>query len=142
MDVEIGSNVFRNTNGVVDMEGVQQFNVKLKPSTGAILLSFVLFDQNGRMVAKVVDSTLAFNERRACELNKTPTSVELKEIETGTVVIRVTRGPHDRLTIDQGRFWTIKGHLCTITPSECKIDKHTVSKQDTDAKGGNASIGG
>ncbi len=142
MDVEIGSNLFRNTNGVVEMEGVQQFNLGLKPSTGAILLNFVLFDQNGRMIAKVVDSTLAFNERRACEITKTPHSVEMKDTESGTVVIRLTRQAPDRIVIDQGRFWTIKGHLCTITPTECKIDKHTLSKQDTDAKGGNTSIGG
>ncbi|MFO0773599.1 MAG: hypothetical protein U0172_02905 [Nitrospiraceae bacterium] len=142
MNIEIGSNVYRNTNGVVEMEGVQQFNVSVKPTTGAILLNFVLFDQNGRMTAKVIDSNLAFNERRACEIVKTPTSVELKDVEAGHVVIRVAKPAEDRIVIDQGKFWTIKGHLCTISESACKIDKHTLSKQSTDAKGGNVSIGG
>lgn len=142
MDIEIGSNVFRNTNGIVEMEGVQQFNLSLKPSTGAIQLNFVLFDQNGRMTAKVVESTMAFNERRACEIEKTPTSVVLKDTENSSVVIRVSRPAPDRLVITEGRFWTIKGHLCTISDIACKIDKHSVSKQDTDAKGGCASIGG
>lgn len=141
MDIEIGSNVFRNTNGVVEMEGVQQFNVHVKPTTGAIQLNFVFFDQNGRMTAKIVDSTMAFNERRVCEIERTPTSVVLKDTENKTVVIRVTRPTPDRLVINEGSFWTIKGHLCTITDAACKIDKHSLSKQDTDAKGGNASIG-
>ncbi len=142
MDLVIGSNLFKNTNGVVEIEGVQQFNLSVKPSSGHILLNFVLFDQTGRMVAKLVDSTLAFNERRAYEVNKTPTSVELKEIESGAVVIRASRGTDERVTIDRGQFWTIKGHRCTITPAECKIDKHSLSKEETDANGGKSSLGG
>ncbi len=142
MDIEIGSNLFRNTNGAVEIEGVPHFQMSVKPSNGAVLLNLALFDQSGRMVAKVVDSTLAFNERRAYELNKTGTMLELKEQESGTVVLRLTQPSPGRVTIDQGHFWTIKGHLCTISPTECKIDTHTVSKQETDANGGVASLGG
>ena len=142
MDIEVGSNLFRNTNGAVNIEGVPHLTLETKPSNGALLLNIALFDQSGRFVAKVVDSTLAFNERRAYELSKTPTSVEIKESEVGTVVFRVARQSPERLTIDQGKFWTIKGHLCTITPNECRIDKHTITKQETDAKGGPAALGG
>lgn len=142
MDLVIGSNLFKNTNGVVEIEGVHQFNLSLKPSNKCILLNFVLFDRTGRMVAKLVDNTLAFNERRAYEVGTTPTSVELKEMESGTVVIRASRAADDRVTIDRGQFWTIKGHLCTITPSECKIDKHSLKKEETDAQGGSSSLGG
>ncbi|MGE3151739.1 MAG: hypothetical protein AB7G48_10010 [Nitrospiraceae bacterium] len=141
MDIEIGSNVFRNSNGVIEMEGVPLVQLGVKPSTGALLVNFALFDQPGRMVAKVVDSSLAFNERRAYELNKAPNTVELKEIESGKVVLHLEYRPPDRVTIKKGSFWTIKGHLCEISPTECRIDKHRLSDGDTDAKGGAAAIG-
>ena len=142
MDIEIGSNLFRNTNGSVAIEGVPQFQVDLKPSTGAVLLNIAVFDQQGRLVAKVVDSTLAFNERAVYALNKSAGTVELKEQENGTIVLRVKQVAPGKIGIDQGQFWTLKGHLCTITPAACKIDTHTLSQQETDAKGGNVSIGG
>ena len=141
MDIEIGSNLFRNTNGSVVIEGVPHFQVAVKPSTGTLLLNVAIFDQTGRMVAKVVDSTLAFNERAAYSLNKADGTVELKEQESGAMVLRLKRSASGRVAIDQGQFWTIKGHQCTITPTECKIDKHTVSKEETDAKGGSVAIG-
>ena len=142
MDIEIGSNLYRNTDGSVAIEGVPHFQIGMRPATGALLLNIALFDKNGRMVAKVVDSTLAFNERAAYALSKADGTVELKEQESGTMVLRLKQAAPGRVTIDQGQFWTIKGHQCTITSTSCKIDKHTLSKQDTDAKGGCVSIGG
>lgn len=141
MDIEIGSNVYRNSNGVIEMEGVPLVQLAEKPSSGALLVNFALFDQAGRMVAKLVDSTLAFNERRAYELNKEPNRLELKEIESGKVVLRLEQRQPARVAINKASFWTIKGHLCEISSTECRIDKHRLSGGDTDTKGGAASIG-
>ncbi|CAI4032004.1 hypothetical protein DNFV4_02428 [Nitrospira tepida] len=141
MDIEIGSNLYRNSNGVIDIEGVPLAQLAVKPSNGALLVNFALFDQAGRMVAKIVDSTLAFNEKRAYELNKSPNTVELKEIESGKLVLRLEQREPDRVVINKASFWTIKGHLCEISPTECRIDRHRLSGGDTDAKGGAAAIG-
>src|SRR2546427_2157 len=72
MDVEIGSNLYRNTDGAVEIEGVPQLMLALRRPGGPLLVNFVLYDNVGRVVAKVVDSTIAFNERRAYELTKLP----------------------------------------------------------------------
>jgi hypothetical protein len=140
MDIEIGSNVYRNSNGVVEVEGVPLLQFAVKPSTGALLVNFALFEQAGRMIAKVVDSTLAFNERRAYELNRSPQNLELKEIVSGKMVLCVQQRSPDRIAIDKASFWTIKGHLCEVSATECRIDKHRLSGGDTDAKGGAASV--
>ncbi len=34
MDVEVGSNLYRNTDGMIEIEGIPQIQVALKPSTG------------------------------------------------------------------------------------------------------------
>ena len=89
MDVEVGSNLYRNTDGMIEIEGVPQIQVALKPTTGALLVNFALFDAGGKVTAKLVDSTLMINERRAYEVNKTPKSLLLTHPASGTVVLQL-----------------------------------------------------
>ncbi|MEK7273236.1 MAG: hypothetical protein AAB047_05335, partial [Nitrospirota bacterium] len=79
MDLEVGSNLYRNTDGTIEVEGVPLIQVAQHSSTGSILLNFALFDPTGRMLVKLVDSTIMFNERRAYDVTKTPKTVTLKE---------------------------------------------------------------
>ena len=44
MDVEVGSNLYRNSDGTIEIEGVPQIQVTQHPSTGALLVNFALFD--------------------------------------------------------------------------------------------------
>ena len=37
MDVEVGSNLYRNSNGIIDIEGVPQFEVAIKSRRGRCL---------------------------------------------------------------------------------------------------------
>src|SRR5881397_3182305 len=88
MDVEIGSNLYRNTDGAVEIEGVPQLMLALRRPGGPLLVNFVLYDNVGRVVAKVVDSTIAFNERRAYELTKLPAGLVLTHVESGKVALQ------------------------------------------------------
>jgi hypothetical protein len=47
MDVEIGSNLFRNSDGVVEVEGLPQIEFVLRNSGGPLMVNFVVFDENG-----------------------------------------------------------------------------------------------
>ena len=141
MDIEIGSNLYRNSNGTIDVEGVPQIEIARHPSTGALLVNFALFDVNGRLLAKVVDSTITFNERRAYELTKTNKSVAMKEIESGKLVLHFEVKTADVVALSQGAFHTMKGHLLEISPKEWKLDKQQQSGLTHDADGGAVSIG-
>ncbi len=141
MDIEIGSNLYRNSNGTIDIEGVPQFEVSIKQPTKTLLVNFALFDDTGRMMAKVVDSNLTFNERRAYELSKSQTAVALKHGETGTVIFKMELKDGDRVVFNHGTFHTIKGHKLDVSPTECRIDKKRLSGKETDAQGGAAAVG-
>lgn len=141
MDIEIGSNLYKNFNGTIEVEGVPQIQVARHPSTGALLVNFALFDSNGRMLAKVVDSTLMFNERRAYELTKTDKSLAMKEAESGKVVLKLDAKSPQVVSFMQGEFHTMKGHLLQVTAAEWKIDKQQKSGLTDDVKGGAVSIG-
>jgi hypothetical protein len=140
MDIEIGSNVFRNSDGTIDIEGLPQLEVAMRRPGGPLLVTFALFDGTGRMMAKVVDSNLTFNERRAYELSKSGTGVALKHTETGTVVFHLEVKEGDRVVFSQGSFHTIKGHMLEVSPTDYRLDKRRVSGGDTDAKGGAVRI--
>ncbi|MFO0697912.1 MAG: hypothetical protein U0236_01695 [Nitrospira sp.] len=141
MDIEIGSNLYKNFNGTIEVEGVPQIQVARHPLTGALLVNFALFDSNGRMLAKVVDSTLMFNERRAYELAKTDKSLTMKDAESGKIVLKLDAKSPQALSFVQGEFHTMKGHLLQVTATEWKIEKQHKSGLTKDVNGGSVPLG-
>ena len=131
MDIEVGSNLYRNSNGIIDIEGVPQFEVAIKEPVRAL----------GRMMAKVVDSNLTFNERRAYQLAKSPTSVSLRHEESGTVVFTLELREGNRVVFTRGTFHTIKGHRLDVSQTEWRIEKKDFSGKEADMQGGSVFLG-
>ena len=141
MDLEIGSNVYRNTDGTVEIEGVPQLTVALKKPDGPLVVNFVTFDNAGRMTSKMVESTMQFNERRMLELAKTPTGLKLTQAESGEVVLHIEVKAPSYVVVKQASFVTAKGHTMDISLIEWKVDKRRMSGGNTDVKGGAVAIG-
>jgi hypothetical protein len=141
MDVEVGSNLYRNTDGMIAIEGVPQIQVAMNPTTGALLVNFALFDASGKVTAKLVDSTLMINERRAYEVNKTSKNLLLTHLASGTVILQMNVKAPDVVAFTRGEFHTIKGHVIRVTPTEWKIDKLRASGTTQDVKGGSVVLG-
>ena len=141
MDVEVGSNLYRNTDGMIEIEGVPQIQVAMKPTTGALLVSFALFDAAGKVTAKLVDSTLMINEGRAYEVNTTPNNLLLTHLASGTVILQMDVKAPDVVAFTKGEFHTIKGHVIRVSPTEWKIDKLRASGTTQDVKGGSVVLG-
>jgi hypothetical protein len=141
MDVEVGSNLYRNTDGRIEIEGVPQIQIAFKPPTGALLVSFALFDADGKVTAKLVDSTLMINERRAYEVNKTPKNLRLIHLASGAVILQMDVKEPDLVVFTNGEFHTIKGHVFLVSPVEWRIDKLRSSGTTQDVKGGSIVLG-
>jgi hypothetical protein len=141
MDLQIGSTLYRNTNGVIIIEGIPQMTIELKKPEGPMKISYVGFDELCRVQVKLVDSVLMFNERRAHEVIKTPTSLELKNIESGKIVFHVELKDPNRVLFSQGEFLTMKTHLLQVSPTEWKVDRQSKKGGEIDGKGAAAEIG-
>jgi len=141
MDLQIGSNLYRNTDGTIEVEGVPLMQVAQHSSTGALLVSFALFDQTGKMLVKLVDSNITFNERRAYDVTKTPKTVLLKETATGKVLLQVEAKAPNVAIFSKGEFLTMKGHTLEVSAKEWRLDKLKTSGVTQDQKGGSVSIG-
>jgi len=140
MNLEVGSNVYRNTDGTIEVEGVPLIQVAQHPSTGAILLNFALFDQTGKMLVKLVDSTIMFNERRAYDVTKTPKTVTLKESNSGKVLLQFDVKAPNVVVFSKGDSHD-EGHLLEVSSKEWKIDKLRASGTTQDASGGAVKLG-
>jgi len=141
MDVEVGSNLYRNTDGMIEIEGVPQIQVALKPATGDLLVNFALFDAVGKVTAKLVDSTLMINEKRAYEVSKTPKSLRLTHSASGMVVLQMEVKASDVVAFTNGEFHTIKGHVIHVSPAEWKIGKLSAKGTTQDLKGRSVTLG-
>jgi hypothetical protein len=141
MDVEVGSNLYRNTDGTIEVEGIPQIQLAVKQTTGALLVNFALFDGSGKVTAKLNDSTLMINEKRAYEVTKTPKSLELTHLTSGNVILKMELKTPDLVAFTKGAFHTIKGHLFEVSPTEWKIDKLRASGTTQDVKGGSVVLG-
>ena len=138
MDLEVGSNLYQNTDGTIEIEGVPQIQVVVKPN--ALLINFAVFDANGKMTAKLVDSTLMFNDRRAYEVTKTPSRVTLTHVESKNVVLQMEIKKPDLVAFTKGEFHSVKGHLLEVSPTEWKVDKQRSSGTTQDVQGGAVKI--
>ncbi|MEK6641000.1 MAG: hypothetical protein AABZ17_10070 [Nitrospirota bacterium] len=141
MDVEVGSNVYRNTDGMIEIEGVPQIEVALKPITGALLVNFALFNEEGKVTAKLNDSTLMINEQRAYDVTRTPKSLLLTHPASGTVILQMNVSAPGVVALTKGEFYTIKGHVIRISPTEWNIDKLRASGTIQDLKGKSVVLG-
>jgi hypothetical protein len=141
MDIEVGSNLYRNTDGMIEIEGVPQLQVAIRSPAGTPVVNFALFDENGRMLAKLVDSVLAFNERRAYELAKSPSGISLKHSESGKIVLQVEVKAPNLAALKRAEFRTGKGHLFEVSATDWRLEKQRKSGTTTDAKGGAVVIG-
>jgi len=139
MDLEVGSNLYQNTDGTIEVEGVPQIQVVVKPN--ALLINFAVFDANGKMTAKLVDSTLMFNDRRAYEVTKAPSRVTLTHVESKNVVLQMEIKKPDLVAFTKGEFHSVKGHLLEVSPTEWKVDKQRSSGTTQDVQGGAVKIG-
>ncbi len=141
MDLEIGSNVYCNTDGTIEVEGVPQLIVTLKKPEGPPVVNFVTFDTTGRMTSKMVESTMQFNECRVLELAKTPTALKLTHSDSGAVVLHIEVKAPNYVVVKQANFTTAKGHTMDISLVEWKVDKRRMSGSTTDVRGGAVAIG-
>ena len=86
----------------------------LKPN--ALLINFAVFDANGKMTAKLVDSTLMFNERRAYEVTRAPTSVTLTHLDSKNVVLQMEVKKPDVVAFTRGADFIPSRAICSKCP--------------------------
>ncbi len=151
LELNIGSNVFRNTNGVVKLQGKEQMVVEFHPEENQLLLTMDFYDSAGSHVAHLRRNAWAFNTANRFALTTGPASLSLfngplwlkvSDRDSGDVALEVTVTHRGKIQIPNGKFYTHKGHLVEITSHYCRVVPGLTLFGDVfETRGGAASIG-
>jgi hypothetical protein len=151
MDLALGSNSFRNTNGVLAIHGKEQIVLEFATENDQLLLTMDLYSASGRQLAHLRRNEWKFNLDDRYALSATAASpslyggapwLKLEDKETGDTVLEASVPDCDKVQILQGKLYTHKGQLLEITSHLCRIAGVVTMFGDTrDARGGAIVIG-
>lgn len=129
LELLIGSNIFRNTNGVVKIHGKEQLVLESKPERG-LLLTIDLYSEGGTRIAHLRRNVLALNqaERFAVEIHRAQSDsatdapwVRLSDRQSGEIVLEARLASENKIQIASGKFYSHKGTPVEITSHYCRI---------------------
>lgn len=147
----IGSNLFRNTSGVVKVQGKEQIVLEPRPEEGLLLLTMDLYSDEGVHLAHLRRNVLALNQsgQFMVETHRTEGTeagdfpwVRVLDRRSGDTVFEARGAAENRILIAAGRFYSHKGTLVEITPNFCRIGSSTTHFGDiVESRGGMAVLG-
>lgn len=122
MELNIGSNIIRNTNGVLQVEGQDQIYLEIGERDEQLLLTMDIYDSEGHHIAKLRRNAWAFNNEDRYDITTHPSSLRLTDTLLDAVVVEANVTAQDHIEVLNGRFYTYRGHLLEITPGFWRID--------------------
>lgn len=151
LELHIGSNVFRNTNGVVKFQGKEQVVLETQSDPLALLLTMDFYDDQGTRIGHVRRNALSAHSAVRFTIDAktggeatldTPPSVTVTDRTTGRAVFEACLIQRRKIRITLGHFCTHKGEPITISPHYCRIGTGlTLFGNVAENRGGSAVIG-
>lgn len=145
----IGSNRFRNTNGVVKIHGKEQLVLEAKD--GLLYATIDLYNDTGAHVAHIRRNVLVLNQtgQFAIDLHgieidglDPAPAVRIRDQHTDTLVFEATVAAENKIAITAGRFYSHRGTAVEITPHYCRIGSGTTRFGDiVENRGGTVVLG-
>ena len=131
MDILIGSNQLRNTNGTFVAQEQEFIKLELGENDSGLLLTMNLYNPTGTQVAKLERNTWVSNDQDRFELNAGPESVMLVDNTLKGVVILLKIEDHNRITIPQAKFYLPSGRVSEVTADGWQVG-NTIELKGTD----------
>lgn len=151
LELLIGSNIFRNTNGIVKIQGKEQLVIEFQPEQGLLLATMDLYNENGAHIAHLRRNVFRLNlsERFAVEAHRSQQDVQgdypwvhLTDRQSGLPVIEIHMASAHRIHIVSGKFYSHRGASVDITANFCRIGTSmTLFGEIKEAQGGMVSLG-
>ena len=131
MDILIGSNQLRNTNGTFVAQEQEFIKLELGENDSGLLLTMNLYNPTGTQVAKLERNTWVSNDQDRFELNAGPESVMLVDNTLKGVVILLKIEDQNRITIPQAKFYLPSGRVSEVTADGWQVG-NTIELKGTD----------
>lgn len=151
LELHVGSNVFRSTNGVIKLQGKEQLVLEAQQHPRALLLTMDLYDEQGTRVGHIRRNALSAHSAGRFTINVKAAddsmpddqpSVTVADRTTGHTVFEACLVQGRKVRMIAGHFYTHKGELVTISPHYCRIGTDlTLFGNVAESRGGAAAIG-
>ena len=150
LELIIGSNIFRSTNGIVTIQGKAQLVIERQPEQ-ELLLTMDLYDHHGVQTAHLRRNVFMLNRseqfaiethRPQCDGPGDDSWVRLTDRRSGSPVIEIHLVSAHRVHIVSGKFHSHRGVPVDITPNFCRIGPSTtLFGEIRESRGGMVNLG-
>jgi hypothetical protein len=151
LELHVGSNVFRTTNGVIKLQGKEQIVLEVQAQPPALFVTMDFYDEQAQRIGHLRRNQLsaAGSNRFVVSATTAPhatiedhLTVTVSDRATGTTVIEVCVFQRRKIRFTSGTFYTHKGELVSISPHYCRIGAGLTKFGDVvESRGGIAVIG-
>lgn len=138
MDIAIGSNILRNTNGVFTAQDTNL--IQIEQQDGHLQLTMDLYNPTGTQVAKLERNNWISNEQGRFELKVEGPSLFLLDKTLKGVVIHLRHEP-DRISVPHAKFYLPNGSVSEVTEESWQVgNKLELKGADVDLHEGGIEI--
>ena len=118
MQLTIGSNRLRNTDGIISVRGNEQIKFEWGPSYAELLLTMDLYNVDGYHIARLRRNQWTFNDRDRFLFAGSTKGLNLVDTKSKQVVLEARVAGGDSVVVTQGAFHSSKGHQIEIEMEE------------------------
>jgi hypothetical protein len=115
MQLTIGSNHLRSTDGIINIRGKRQIALEWGPMGSELLLTMDLYGVGGAHVARLLRNQWTFNDNDRFEFAGSASGFHLVDTKSSQVVLAARVVGKDSVVITQGAFYSFAGHKIKIT---------------------------
>ena len=115
MQLTIGSQRLRNTDGIITVSGSRQICLEWGPVDSELLLTMNLYGSGGTHIARLRRNQWTFNDRDRFEFATTARGLNLVDTKLRRVVLDARILGADSVVITQGEFYSSTGHQVELT---------------------------
>jgi hypothetical protein len=151
LELHVGSNIFRTTNGVLKFQGKEQIVLEVQSEPPALLLTMDFYDEQGQRIGHLRRNHLSAGGANRFAVGMTapsdatlddPLTVTVSERATGSTVIEVYLFQRRKIRFTTAHFHTHRGDLVSISPHYCRLGTGLTKFGDVvEGRGGTAAIG-
>src|SRR5688572_29691264 len=106
MDIELGTNILRNTNGVIMAHGKEQLRIEWVEEEKRLVLSMGVFMPTGTEVARLTCNVWEYNPDNRFVLTESPDAVKVQDTTLKTVVMEIHKKSEQNIAIPTAKFYT------------------------------------
>jgi hypothetical protein len=141
MNIQLGTNTLRNTNGVFMAHGTEQVRIGRRESDRRLTLTMGIFMPTGTEVATLRENAWEANPSERFVLSEAPDMVKVEDTILKTVVMHVVHVDDRTVSIPVAKFYTSKGVLSEISAEWWRVgNKMELQNVEMDLEGGGIEL--